>query len=464
MNARPPIPSPDPYFSNLSREHDFEPAEVEGSLPPGLSGTLYRNGPGLMEQFGRRYDHLFEGDGAITAVRFADGAARAASRVVQSAGLVEERAAGRHLGSFAASWPERLKRIHRGGLKNTANTNVVPWQGKLYALMEGARPTGIDPDTLETLGETDLGVIPGSFSAHPHAVRSRRCLYNFGLTYGKQTTLDIFALPDSGAARVLTRIPLPSAVMLHDFAATDRHLIFFVAPLQIVVWRMMLAMRPFQNNFRWNAAAGTEVIVVPIDAPDAPIRFHTEAFMQFHFAGAFEDRGEIVVDYVRYEDGELLFALGDGMGLSMTDSASRAPGGRLHRARIDLSARRLSTEPLWDGDCEFPRTGPIREGRYQHTWLLCEAVIGGEVHFQIGRLDADGSIRHHTLPRGSLASEPVLAGEGSVMTLVYDCFTRRSHLLLLDQQTLAPQARVRLSQAIPLTFHGGWMPASGSAV
>ncbi|MFT5682042.1 MAG: all-trans-8'-apo-beta-carotenal 15,15'-oxygenase [Myxococcota bacterium] len=454
---RPPIPAPTAYFSNLSREHDFEPVEVEGTLPPGLSGTLYRNGPGIMEQFGRRYDHLFEGDGAITAVRFADGAASVSSRVVQSAGLIEERAAGRHLGSFAASWPQRLRRVHGGGMKNTANTNLMAWQGRLYALMEGAKPTSIDPDTLATLGETDLGAIPGSFSAHPHTVAARRCLYNFGLSYGKQTTLDLFALPDDGAARMISQIPLPSAVMLHDFAATERHLIFFIAPLQLVLWRVMLAVRPFQDNFRWNAAAGTEVIVVPLDSPDKPIRFHTDAFMQFHFAGAFEDRGEIAVDYVRYDDGELLFALGDGMGLSMTDAGSRAPGGRLHRARIDLAGKRLTSEPLWDGDCEFPRTNPVRDGRYTQTWLLCETIIGGEVHFQIGRLDADGSIRHHTLPRGALAGEPVLAGDGSVMTLVYDCFTQRSHLLLLDSETLEPQARVRLSQAIPLTFHGGWV-------
>ncbi len=459
MNAQPPVPTPTAYFSNLSREHGFEPVAVEGTLPPGLSGTLYRNGPGIMEQLGRRYDHLFEGDGCITAIRIADGAASAASMVIQSAGLLEERAAGRHLGSFAASWPERLRRIHGGGMKNTANTSVMAWQGGLYALMEGARPTGIHPDTLATLGETDLGVIPSTFSAHPHHVPARRCLYSFGLSYGRQTTLDLFALPDAGPARMLSRIPLSAGVMLHDFAATERHLIFFVAPLQIVLWRMLLAVRPFQKCFRWNPSAGTEVIVVPIDAPDAPVRFHTDAFMQFHFAGAFEDRGEVVVDYVRYADGDLLFSLGDGRGLSLTDAGSRPPGGRLHRARIDPARRRITSEPLWDGDCEFPRTGPIREGRYERTWLLCETVIGGELRFQIGRLDADGQMRLHTLERGELASEPVPAGEHSVMTLVYDCFSARSHLLLLHPDTLEPQARIRLSQAIPLTFHGGWLAA-----
>ena len=90
-------------FTNLAREHGFEPAEVMGSLPDGLNGTLYLNGVGILEQFGRRYDHVFEGDGALTAIRFSNGKAYTASRVILSAGLREEQSAGRHLGSFAAA-------------------------------------------------------------------------------------------------------------------------------------------------------------------------------------------------------------------------------------------------------------------------------------------------------------------------------------------------------------------------
>ena len=42
----------------------FEPLEVEGQLPKELRGTLYRNGPGQFGQFGKRYSHPFEADGA----------------------------------------------------------------------------------------------------------------------------------------------------------------------------------------------------------------------------------------------------------------------------------------------------------------------------------------------------------------------------------------------------------------
>ena len=57
-------------YRDPTREHGFEALRVEGKLPVELAGTLYRNGPGLFGSFGRRYYHLFESDGAISAVRF----------------------------------------------------------------------------------------------------------------------------------------------------------------------------------------------------------------------------------------------------------------------------------------------------------------------------------------------------------------------------------------------------------
>src|SRR6476619_1812170 len=79
------------WTENLTREHGFEPLEVEGKLPVELRGTLFRNGPGLFGQFGTNYSHPFEADGAVTAVRFDNGKAFGASRITQSEGLVAER-------------------------------------------------------------------------------------------------------------------------------------------------------------------------------------------------------------------------------------------------------------------------------------------------------------------------------------------------------------------------------------
>ena len=51
-------PTPNGLFNNLAREHGFESIAITGALPKSLQGTLYRNGIGIFEQFGRRYDHI----------------------------------------------------------------------------------------------------------------------------------------------------------------------------------------------------------------------------------------------------------------------------------------------------------------------------------------------------------------------------------------------------------------------
>ena len=54
-------------------------ASIEGKLPAGLRGTLFRNGPALFERAGQRYRHWFDGDGLVQAWRF-DGAGNISHR------------------------------------------------------------------------------------------------------------------------------------------------------------------------------------------------------------------------------------------------------------------------------------------------------------------------------------------------------------------------------------------------
>lgn len=463
-------PFPTRLFGNLAKEHGFEPAEVKGDLPPFLRGTLYRNGVGLMEQFGLRYGHLFEADGAITALRFSNDGVSVASRLVQSAGLLAERDAGRHLRSFSSSWPERMRAVHTGTFKNTANTHVIPWQDRLFALMEGGKPTEIDADTLGTIGETNLnGLIRGAFSAHPHRVASRNCTYNFGLDYGRKTKLRVYALPDEGSPSRIATIALRQPVMMHDFIATENHLVFFVCPVKLVVWRMLLALPGFASMFRWAPELGTEVIVVPIDAPEQVQRFHVDPFHVFHFANAYEEDEEIVVDYVRYDDASILHGLRDGIGLSWTDNRNLS-GGRLHRARIHPDRERFESAPRWDEACEFPRIAEGQEGaKHGAIWLQSDRMLEGVARTALVRIAEDGQVTRYEAGPGELCGEPVhvqqpdaQAGAGAILSLVFDSFRESTHLLIIDAKSMKERARILMPQALPLSFHGSWISANVS--
>lgn len=90
--------------------------------------------------------------------------------------------------------------------KNAANTSVVFHGGKLLALWEGGLPYRLDPRTLATLGEDDMGGRLRSpfgwlertmqphlpFSAHPRLDRRDGSLWNFGTLYGRRSRLMIY--------------------------------------------------------------------------------------------------------------------------------------------------------------------------------------------------------------------------------------------------------------------------------
>jgi all-trans-8'-apo-beta-carotenal 15,15'-oxygenase len=456
-----------PLYCNPVREHGFEPLRVEGKLPTELAGTLYRNGPGLFGSFGRRYYHLFESDGAVSAVRFAGGLAAGAHRVIQNPGLREERAAGRPLFGSAVARPRRIANVLGGRAKNTANTNVLVWQGRLFGLLEAAKPIELGADDLATLGEVDLdGAVAETFSAHPHFVAARRAFYNFGMRFGARSAIDLYELPLRGRARRIGTLPLAAPTVLHDFVATERHLVFFLAPTRLLLLRALSGeVRP-ERLFDWRPEQGSEVLVVPIDAPERCRRLRTEPFFVWHFANAFERESEIVVDYVRHAD---VCALG-----TMRDVAARAGGvidmnlGVACRARLDPARGRFEAEALSELRCEFP-TIDVRGagGARRFVWL----TVTGEGAGGIARLDlSGGEVRRWTPPSGHHPSEPVFAprpgsGEetdGWVLVLVYDDAAQASYVAVLDAAApeAGPVGRAHFDHAVPVTLHGAWAAAS----
>jgi len=451
------------WSEDLPREHGFEPLELEGKLPAELRGTLFRNGPGLFGLNGKRYTHPFEGDGAITAIRIENGRAFGASRITDSVGLREERAAGKMLYGLAAPWARRVANVFRNRQKNTANTNVMMWQGRLYALMEAAIPTELDPIDLATRGDTTLGgTIVSWFSAHPHRVASRRAIYNFGLEYGRKSKLHMYELPDVGPARHLGAVELPGAPMLHDFIATDTHLVFFLSPVRVDLPRMMLQLGGFQDMFKWKPELGTEIICVPIDRPSEVVRFTTDAFYQWHFTNAFTRGKQLVIDYVRYPDFKSFYEIGafaSGGGYDALGSS------QAHRAVVDLDAKTLRSEPVLARACEFPSVAPGREGtEHSLAYVALDDLRG------IGKLDVrTGTLTEHLLPDTQRVTEPLFVAranptredDGWLVALSHDDPSNRAFVSVYDAARIpdGPIARAWFDHQVPITFHGTFASA-----
>src|SRR5262249_10295845 len=118
-------------FGPWRMEGVAEDLQVIGAVPRELHGTYYRNGPNPAFEPPARY-HWFDGDGMIHAITFADGRAHYRNRWVMSAGLREERTAGRALYRGLLD----LDPSEVPSFKNTGNTNIVWHAGRLLALME----------------------------------------------------------------------------------------------------------------------------------------------------------------------------------------------------------------------------------------------------------------------------------------------------------------------------------------
>jgi all-trans-8'-apo-beta-carotenal 15,15'-oxygenase len=448
------------FRRSLPREHGFEPLRVEGQLPPGLEGTLYRNGPGNFQIGSKLYRHPFDGDGVLSAVRIAGGGAQGAARVVETEGLKAERRVGKILFGGAAPWWRRLRNAHLGPDKVTANTSVVSWQGRLLALNEGSPPVEVDPHTLATIGETDLeGAVPTPFSAHPHYLPARRAAYNIGLEYGKQTFLHLYELPDAGPLRNIGKIALEEAPMVHDFAATPSHLVFFISPVRLRLLRYLAQLDDFGGWFGWRPDLGTKILVVPIDRPQEHVRFTAEPFFQWHFANAFHRGPEVVVDYVRFPD------LAPYHALTSEDSSAPLRQARYHRALVDPRRQTFRSEPLGDFGCEFPRVHPRIEGQdHGTTWLT-----RGDTRALLRVDPRTGRTATFAFPAGEWVSEPVFVPrrgarpgderDGHVLALCHHEPRDVGFLAVFDAARFedGPAARIWFDHYLPVTFHGIWV-------
>lgn len=466
-------------FAAPSQEHGFRALRTTGAWPEALRGTLYRNGPGRFSNQGHRYRHWFDGDGLVTALRV-DGSGRAegAIHLLETPGLLEEEARGRaHFGGYGTRAPGffnplRALRMTKGGGKNPANTAMLAWSERVFALCEAGLPLEIDPDTLASRGETDLGgAIPMRFSAHPHRRAVDGSHVNMGLRISRPSELDLMLLRPDGSAGKLTSFVLPYPTMVHDFALTERYAIVFLAPLHIELLPLLFGRKAFVDAHQWKTNAPTEVVVFPLDAPGSPKRFPIDPFWAWHTANAFDDGAQIVVDLVRHED----YPRSQGwLGSILTEGRPKgAPSGQLARLRLDPQRGRASTELVRHRTGEFPRVAPAVDGRrHRFVHLLehpDEASAQLEPPSALVSVDLDSGVARsfvmapHEFPAEAVFVPHPEGGDaedrGWLLTLVYDGLSHRSHFALFDAQQLddGPIACAHLETHVPLGFHGTWV-------
>ncbi|HIK30225.1 MAG TPA: carotenoid oxygenase family protein [Oscillatoriales cyanobacterium M4454_W2019_049] len=455
-------------------------APVSGRIPPGLRGSLYRNGPARLERGGRRVGHWFDGDGAMLGVHFRDNGATGVYRFVKTEGYLADEAAGTlTCGSYGTIDPNpqlsALFKPIRKLLKNPASVSALPLDDRLLALWDQGHPYVLDLETLETRGEDTLGQLDDGQAYAAHYKRDGRTgeIYSFGITYDLHPALNVYASDPTGQIRQQTAIDLHCLPLVHDFILAGPYLVFFISPVRLNPFPVLAYQKSFGDCLGWHPELGTQILVLDRYSLRVISRGETDPWFQWHFGNGYVDAdGCIVADMVRYED----FATNEYLKeVGLLNIQTAAPG-TLWQVRLDPQSAtvREAVEVLPLGG-EFPVVNLQEVGYYsRYTYLSTYrpgADVGRDLWGTIARFDSEtGDATIADIGENCYATEPVRAPDvldpdrGWILTVVFDGDRETSEVWIFDGDRLddEPVCKLALPGIIPISYHGTWRMGHGS--
>lgn len=415
---------------------------VYGSIPTELNGWYLRNGPNPRSGAG----HWCVGDGMIHGTRLENGrAAWYRNRWVRT-----------------ESFDDAARPYNDDGSRNLhssiANTHVVRHAGKTLALMEFSLPYQVSND-LKTLGAYDFGgTLTDSMTAHPKICPTTGEMHFFGCGNLFEPHVNYHRADADGRLTVSRPLDVPALTLMHDFALTDRHVIFLDLPLLFDV--DVALTRPYQQDlpYRWDDRYRARLGVLRRDDPYGRLRwFDIDPCFVFHIANAYDlttpDGDAIVLEVLRYPE-------------MWRDNSEFGVDAALWRWQINVDTGIVEESQLDDRGVEFPRVDDRRIGRPARY----SVAVGNGALIRYDLRD-DTATEHRFTGAGSSSGAPgeaVFAPAvgrsdelaGWYLTYVYDPTTDGSDLIIIDAADFEgdPVARIRLPRRVPHGFHGNWIP------
>ncbi|HWI40573.1 MAG TPA: carotenoid oxygenase family protein [Verrucomicrobiae bacterium] len=466
----------DGLVSSLPVEHHYE-AEVEGTIPAGIRGTLYRNGPGLFERGGMRKRSLLDGDGMIRSFRFHDRGVTFRNRFVQTRKYLDEGRAGEFI---YATWSTQapggmFANLFMNGLMNQAGVTVFRRGDSLYAFDESTLPYELDPETLETRGITSLGFPEESsvYAAHAKIDSANGEWLHFGLEQGRQPSVQVTAI--SGEGRCRYQAVMPRRVYMHDWFVTGKYALFNLHPGEIELFGLLTGQNSLLESLRWRPEQGNILLLLDRTGAGKPLVLQTEAAWMWHSLNAYDDGDEVVADFAGYDTPDHLIGP-DAPAIAImqgrTSQVATTPA-TLRRYRIDTRKGTVRQEVISsEHDFEFPFVNQrLACRRHRYGYFTCGKELG-LFPLGVGRCDtATGKTDAYMFGKGSYCTEPVFVpvpgrgytcGDseepGWILTEVFESSRGTSSLAVLRADRIAdgPLAMVRLRHHLPISFHGNW--------
>ena len=441
---------------------------IEGRLPAGLEGTLYRVGPAVTGRPGTAYGHALDGDGLVQRFAFSAGRIDFRSRVVRTTKFVSEEAAN---ATLFPTWSRRAPgwwpNVGSRRIKSQASVTIMHDGSNLLARDEVGLPWVLDAETLTTRGEFPEGPREGAATrsgslnpkAHVKIDPADGSRITVGCSYGVKTKLHVMRHDAEGRMVSHRVVEVPVQTYFHDFFACAGKVIVPLPPLVFHPIRFVSGLASFSDCLTWQPERGMIWLVLNIGDDTPATILHGPALWMWHGINAFQENGTIVADWIGY--GEPDHFVGENAALRAI--AQSRPGdarhpGRMMRTTLDLSRGTLDQRVLFDGNFEFPTLEPEHMGgAYDH----CYTTVGGATILAdgIARIDLRGG-RCEQFHFGSdiYVGEPLPAGPDWLLVPGLDASRGQSFLAIFDKQAIegGPVAMAWHAGIMPATFHGAW--------
>lgn len=236
---------------------------------------------------------------------------------------------------------------------------------------------------------------------------------------------------------------------------------------------VLLGMRSLADSLRWKPEKGNLIMVMEREGNDAPLFLEAPPCFMWHSFNAYEKGGEIIADFVGYDNPDHLIGLKPISFALMgsTQGHYRSPG-KVRRYVIDPARRNVRLELPGGENCEWPRINELLRCHAYRFGYVVEARPGDFFWTLISRIDMQtGHTEKFDFGAGCYCSEPLFAprsalrnfpGNGDepgwLLTEVYDSRDKKSFLAVLraDRVSDGPVATAHLSHHVPFSYHGWW--------
>jgi all-trans-8'-apo-beta-carotenal 15,15'-oxygenase len=430
---------------------------IHGRVPAGLEGTLYRNGPACFRRPGGDAGHWFDGDGLVRAFRIGSEGASLEARFVDTVKRRQDSAAGAVITPGFGTRGGAEAAVGSADDTNAANTALLPIGGELLALWEAGSPYSVDPRTLATNGlktfRPDLAHMP--FLAHPRIEPGGR-VWNLGLAGRKAI---VWTLDPSGEIERTALIDLPRASYMHDFTATDRHLIVLLQP-----WMQQRMVMPYADSMVWKPELGTQVLVIDKDDLSKRRLFELPAFFFFHLGDAWRE-ADGTIRFDGCIDSNPDFAVNGGRDLLNGKAPHNGVNLALFTLRPDGRAEVNRTAMV----AEFPKADPRLAGSVRRKTVI-NTVRGGSkpllrgvavTDWRTGKADVFNYGDHQCAEEMLFVPRPGASGEldGWLVGSSLNLKARATELHVFDAGRVSdgPVCSWRADVGLPVGFHGAWM-------